>query len=169
MPFGGLKCGCERNVARADPITKSALNTVCEIKLLQAFGLGAMPEECLRCKLSRATGFTQTAMNTVVLNEIQRVLANTRYPQGRGLDCLDLHYVDAIDRAGLQAQIAAGAITADDAVHHLWCTNDRIHRAGDSTKGTANAFGLTNDRDSGGQRLSIGGIKGHYRTAKQFS
>ena len=54
---------------------------------------------------------------------------------------------DAVDRAGRDAQLAAGAPRRDHRVHELRGADDRVHRAGLDALGAADADRLVDDRD----------------------
>jgi len=49
----------------------------------------------------------------------------------------DRYHIDAIDRAGWQAQFAAGAFVDDDGVHVFRRTENCVDRAGLDAQGTA--------------------------------
>jgi len=57
--------------------------------------------------------------------------------------------VNAVYRAGLDAQIAARAFVGDDGMHHFGGTQNGIDRAGLNTFGATNTFVLTNPGDHG--------------------
>ncbi|MNP57227.1 hypothetical protein D3C76_1520350 [compost metagenome] len=55
--------------------------------------------------------------------------------------------VNAVNRAGRHAQVAARAFGADHGVHQLGRADDGVHRAGLDAFGAANAFGFANIGD----------------------
>ena len=57
-------------------------------------------------------------------------------------DSSSRNHVDAIDRAGLHAQVTAGALAGDNRVHLLGRPEDRVHRAGLDALGAADALVL---------------------------
>lgn len=58
-------------------------------------------------------------------------------------------HVDAVDGAGRQAQVTAGAFVGDDGVHQLCGADDGIDRAGLNAFGATDAFGFANEGNLG--------------------
>ena len=67
------------------------------------------------------------------------------------------NHVDAVDRAGFNAKITAGAFISDHCVHDFRRTQDRIDRAGLNALSAADAFRFS---DVGDQRLFLGTVLG---------
>lgn len=63
--------------------------------------------------------------------------------------CWQWLHLDAIDRAGRQAQVTAGAFAGNDRVHQLGGADDGIDRAGLDALGATDAFGFANTGDLG--------------------
>src|SRR5688572_30692282 len=61
-------------------------------------------------------------------------------------------HADAVDRAGCDAQLAAGAEFRDHGVHHARCAHDGVDRAGRQTPGATDAAILV-DAGDGGRRF----------------
>src|SRR6056297_3207271 len=67
--------------------------------------------------------------------------------------------VDAVDRAGRQAQLAAGAFVGDDRVHHLRRPDDRVHRTGLDAQLASDAAVLVDYRHQRRFCLAVRGIQ----------
>ncbi len=75
----------------------------------------------------------------------------------------------AIDRAGRQAQGAAGAPVFDDGVHALGNTGDRVHRAGLNAQGAADAQGRVDHGALARAFRSAGWVERGSRALQQMS
>jgi hypothetical protein len=74
------------------------------------------------------------------LRLIRGVTANERHGVRR-----QRKHVDAVDRAGGNAQVAARALVNDDGVHQFGGANDGVHRAGLNALGATDALCLTDE------------------------
>ena len=72
---------------------------------------------------------------------------------------LGWQHVNAIDRAGGHAQIAARALGDDHCVHLFGGAENGIHRAGLNAFGAADAFGLANESDPALPVRAMGNIQ----------
>src|SRR5690606_12947924 len=72
---------------------------------------------------------------------------------------LDSDHVDAVNRAGFYAEIAAGALAFNDGVHVFGGPENGIYRTGLDALGAANAFVFTNNRHSFGLFCAVFGIQ----------
>lgn len=85
-----------------------------------------------------------------------------------GLQVLFLRdHIDAINRAGLDAEIAAGALAHNDGVHLLGSPQNRIHWAGLDTFGAADALVLPNVSDCGDFLFAVFGIQWQWFQIQQ--
>lgn len=78
------------------------------------------------------------------------------------------NHVDAIDRTGRHAQIAAGAAVRQHRVHELVRADDGIHRASLYAKCATYTVGFVYDRDAQRHMLSAFGVKGKLGRVQDF-
>ena len=78
------------------------------------------------------------------------------------------HHIDAIDRAGGKAQVAASAFGLNDRVHLFRCAEDCIYRASLDAQSTTNASQFINNCHRFWFFLAIFGVERHGFNTQQI-
>lgn len=100
--------------------------------------------------------------------QTQRVVAATARRIGRGPLLGHLGHVDAIDRAGRETEVAAGATVGKDMVLMPGSADDGVDRTGADALGATDAAAVVDARDAARRPGPAGGVQGDLRYLEEI-